>query len=72
MNNWELFYGKYAKDLYQKTLSVDLSASIVAKILDVEDMIQQESSFPSFVHMKPVYKVGTILVLLGKVELAVT
>lgn len=54
MNNWELFYGKYAKDLYQKTLSVDLSASIVAKILDVEDMITNKKvSFPSFVHMKP-------------------
>jgi len=54
MNNWELFYGKYAKELYQKSLSVDLSAAIVAKILDCEEKItNKKATIPSFTHMKP-------------------
>ena len=39
MNNWEMFYGKYAKEQYQKFLSVDTSTAIVTKILDCEDRI---------------------------------
>ena len=54
MNNWEFFYGKYAKELYQKSLSVDLSAAIVAKILDCDKQITNNKTlFPSFTHMKP-------------------
>jgi len=53
MNNWEFFYGKYAKELYQKSLSVDLSAAIVAKILDCDKQITNNKClFPSFTHMK--------------------
>ena len=53
MNNWELFYGQYAKELYQKRLSVDLSASIVAKILNCDKKITNNKTlFPSFTHMK--------------------
>ena len=54
MNNWEFFYGKYAKELYQKSLSVDLSAAIVAKILNCDKQITNNKTlFPSFTHMKP-------------------
>ena len=45
MNNWEFFYGKYAKELYQKSLSVDLSAAIVAKILDCDKQITNNKSY---------------------------
>jgi hypothetical protein len=54
MNNWQLFYGKYAPKQYQNWLSVDTSTAIVAKILDCEDKITNKKvSFPSFTHMKP-------------------
>jgi len=54
MNNWQLFYGKYASKEYQNWLSVDTSTAIVTKILDCEDRITNKKvSFPSFTHMKP-------------------
>ncbi len=54
MNNWQLFYGKYAKEQYQKFLSVDTSTAIVTKILDCEDRITNKLvKFPTFTHMKP-------------------
>ena len=54
MNNWQLFYGKYASKEYQNWLSVDTSTAIVTKILDCEDSITNKKvSFPSFTHMKP-------------------
>jgi hypothetical protein len=54
MNNWELFYGKYAKEYYNKWLSVDVSAAIVAKILDIDSEItNKRTRFPTFTHMKP-------------------
>lgn len=53
MNNWELFYSKYAKESYQKWCSVDLCASIASKILDNEKEITDPDSFITFVHMKP-------------------
>jgi hypothetical protein len=53
MNNWEMFYGKYAKEQYQKFLSVDTSTAIVTKILDCEDKITNSRvKFPTFTHMK--------------------
>ena len=54
MNNWQLFYGKYASKEYQNWLSVDTSTAIVTKILDCEDQITNKKvTFPSFTHMKP-------------------
>lgn len=53
MNNWELFYGQYAKHHYPTRCSVDVSAAIVAKILDCDDDITNKiAKFPSFTHMK--------------------
>jgi hypothetical protein len=53
MQNWELFYSKYAKERYQKWCSVDLCAAIVSKILDNEKEITNPKSFITFTHMKP-------------------
>lgn len=53
VNNWELFYGKYAKEEYQKWCSIDLCAAIVSKILDNEKDITDPSSYITFTHMKP-------------------
>lgn len=53
MQNWELFYGQYAKEHYPGRLSVDVSAAIVAKILDCDTEITNKYvSFPTFTHMK--------------------
>jgi len=53
-NNWELFYGQFAKEEYPDRYSVDVSAAIVSKILDCDELITNAvASFPSFTHMKP-------------------
>lgn len=53
MQNWELFYGQYAKEHYPGRLSVDVSAAIVSKILDCDSEITNKYvSFPTFTHMK--------------------
>lgn len=52
--NWELFYGQYVKKHYPQGPSMDLTASIAAKILDCENQITNSvTKFPSFTHMKP-------------------
>lgn len=54
MNNWELFYGQYVKQHYPKRPSIDVSAAIVAKILDCDTEITNSiAKYPSFTHMKP-------------------
>jgi hypothetical protein len=54
MQNWELFYGMYVKENYPGRVSVDVSAAIVAKILDCDESITNKyASFPTFTHMKP-------------------
>jgi len=54
VNNWELFYGMYAKENYPGRVSIDVSAAIVSKILDCNDTITNSKvKFPSFTHMKP-------------------
>jgi hypothetical protein len=54
MQNWELFYGLYAKENYPGRCSVDVSAAIVAKILDCDSEITNNyAEFPTFTHMKP-------------------
>lgn len=51
--NWELFYGKYAKENYPGRPSMDVTAAIAAKILDCETEITNNiAAFPSFTHMK--------------------
>src|SRR6056300_1654050 len=53
MNNWELFYGQYVKEHYPKRPSIDVSAAIVAKILDCDTEITNNIvKYPSFTHMK--------------------
>lgn len=53
MNNWALFYTKYAPEKYQKWCSVDLSAAIASKILGNEKDITDPNSYITFTHMKP-------------------
>ena len=53
MINWELFYGKFASNYYQKWCSFDLSCSIVSKILNNTLEITDPNSFVTFTHMKP-------------------
>jgi hypothetical protein len=48
MQNWEIFYKKYTPNKMQNWNSVDVSAAIVLKILDIE-----YSKLLSFTHMKP-------------------
>lgn len=53
MNNWELFYGQYAGGKYfQKFPSIDVSSAIVCKILQIENVITNDATFPTFTHMK--------------------
>ena len=53
VNNWELFYSKYAKENYQNWCSIDLCAAITSKILGNEKEITDPNSFITFTHMKP-------------------
>lgn len=53
-NNWQQFYKYHAGGKrFQKTCSIDVSASIAAKIMDVEHMITNKNAKnPTFTHMK--------------------
>jgi len=53
-NNWQQFYKAHAGGkIYQKVCSMDLSSSIAAKILGVEnEIINPNVKYPSFTHMK--------------------
>ena len=54
VQNWELFYGLYVKEHYPSRMSIDVSAAIVAKILDCDtEITNAKSSIPTFTHMKP-------------------
>jgi hypothetical protein len=53
-NNWELFYGKFVSKHYPSRASMDVTAALVAKILDCEHKISNYKFDPvTFVHMKP-------------------
>ena len=54
-NNWQKFYRQHAGGrLYQKKCSIDLSAAISIKIMNVENQVTNSRvKYPSFVHMKP-------------------
>jgi len=53
VNNWALFYSKYAPNEYQKWCSIDVSMAIASKILGNEKDITDPNSFITFTHMKP-------------------
>ena len=53
INNWALFYSKYAKEEYQKWCSIDVCAAIASKILGNEKEITVPNSFITMTHMKP-------------------
>ena len=54
INNWQLFYGTHAKNYYNKWLSLDVSAAIVSKILDIDkEVTNKRAKIPTFTHMKP-------------------
>lgn len=54
-NNWQQFYKAHAGGkTFQKTCSMDLSAAIAAKIMNIENKITNPNvKYPSFIHMKP-------------------
>jgi hypothetical protein len=52
-NNWQLFYGKFASEEYQKWCSMDVSCALASKILGNETEITDPNSFITFTHMKP-------------------
>lgn len=53
VNNWQLFYGNFSKEHYPGRCSIDVSAAIVAKILDCEQEITNPKlPYPTFTHMK--------------------
>jgi len=54
VNNWALFYSKYAPNEYQKWCSIDVSVAIASKILGNEHDITDPNSFITFTHMKPI------------------
>ena len=53
MQNWNVFYKKYAANSIQNWNSVDLSAAIALKILDTPGNTLNDNSMMSFTHMKP-------------------
>ena len=54
VNNWALFYSKYAPNEYQKWCSIDVSMAIASKILGNEHDVTDPNSFITFTHMKPI------------------
>ena len=52
MQNWEIFYKKYAQKNQQKWCSVDVSVAIALKILDMQGYAVENSNL-TFTHMKP-------------------
>lgn len=53
-NNWELFYGRFVPEFYPDRPSMDVTNSIVAKILsEKNDFTGTEFDCVKFTHMKP-------------------
>lgn len=53
MKNWKVFYNKFAPKNLQKWCSVDVSAAIALKILDIQGYALNDNSCLTFTHMKP-------------------
>jgi len=52
-NNWELFYGKYVSEHYPGRPSMDISAALAGKIMQVSEKITNTKHDPvTFTHMK--------------------
>jgi hypothetical protein len=53
INNRELFYGKYVPKKYPKNASMDVTASIAIKAMDIEEQVTNPKiNLPTFTHMK--------------------
>tara|TARA_B110000503_G_scaffold142949_1_gene241780 strand:- start:10074 stop:10904 length:831 start_codon:yes stop_codon:yes gene_type:complete len=52
VNNWALFYTKYATEEYQNWCSIDVCAAVASKILGNETDITDPNSYITFTHMK--------------------
>jgi len=52
--NWERFYGEFHSEKYPNRVSMDVTAAIAAKILNIEnEIINSLAKYPTFTHMKP-------------------
>lgn len=51
-NNWELFYGRFLNHNYPGFPSMDVTTSLVAKMLDCEIETSKKNSIVTFTHMK--------------------
>jgi hypothetical protein len=52
-NNWELFYGKFVSEYYPDRASMDITAALAAKVMDVAEKVTNTQHDPvTFVHMK--------------------
>ena len=52
-NNWELFYGKFVSEHYPDRASMDITASLAAKVMDVTEQVTNIQHDPvTFIHMK--------------------
>ncbi len=53
-NNWELFYGNFCQEFYPKQPSMDITAAIAAKIMNIDTQFTNATlDLPMIVHMKP-------------------
>jgi len=52
-NNWELFYGHFVSEHYPDRASMDITAALAAKVMDVAEKITNNKHDPvTFIHMK--------------------
>lgn len=52
-NNWELFYGHFVSEHYPDRASMDITAALAAKVMDVAEQVTNIEHDPvTFVHMK--------------------
>lgn len=52
-NNWELFYGRFVSEHYPGRASMDVTAALAAKIMQVSDKVTNNQHDPvTFTHMK--------------------
>jgi len=52
-HNWQAFYGRFHKEHFPKRPSMDVTAAIAAKLMDIEDkIVNAKAKNPTFTHMK--------------------
>jgi hypothetical protein len=52
-NNWEMFYGHFVSEHYPDRASMDITAALAAKVMDVSEQVTNTKHDPvTFVHMK--------------------